>query len=102
MGLNISFNRQTASNAGLKFKTMCNGSDEDIAFHSNLDNENADPEFLEWLESESVCIRVPYTEFYVEDGGDEENIVVRANKWGRVYEPLTNWLKLNNIPWDEF
>lgn len=27
--------------------------------------------------------------------------IVRANKWGRVYEPLTTFLQLNSIEWGE-
>lgn len=35
------------------------------------------------------------------DEGDV-TIAVRANKWGDAYEPLTRWLKDNNIEWSEF
>ena len=31
----------------------------------------------------------------------ELRAMVRANKWGRLYDPLTTWLKEHNIAWVE-
>ena len=60
------------------------------------------PGYLDWLYAKEPCVRVPGMEHWVEDNGGGDNIVVRANKWGHTYAPLTQWLKANNIEWDEF
>jgi hypothetical protein len=106
MGLDVAFNRQAAINAGLQFKDLPNGDDADISFHQTMiDNEHvaADPEHLAWLKETTTCIQVPGQEFFVaDDGGAGEDVVVRANKWGRTYLPLTTWLKAKGIEWTEF
>jgi len=35
------------------------------------------------------------------DNNDKPLICVRANKWGRNYAPLTEWLSNNNIQYTE-
>ena len=109
MGLDISFNRKQALAAGLKVKLMRNGSDQDIALQEN--SQYDDPEYLAWLKREEEVIEIPSGELnlwgqhrYTDSGSspDHENFCIRANKWGSVYEPLTNWLKANNIDWSEF
>lgn len=98
MGLDVSFNREQAVAAGLKVFTDTNGDPKDIA---RARAANDDPDYLAWLQREEEFICIPGTERVVHtDSGDR--IIVRANKWGYVYEPLTNWLKANNIEWDEF
>jgi len=60
-----------------------------------------DDDYVQWCAQSSECIKVPGTDHYVSNDG-VRNIVVRANKWGRTYYPLTAWLTANNIPWEEF
>ena len=40
-------------------------------------------------------------EHWVNDEG-LDTYIVRANKWGRTYKPLTEWLTYNAIEWSEF
>ena len=96
MGLDIAFNRKAAIDAGLHLETMRRGSEEDIA------ETYIDPDHMAWLMEEITCIHVPFAQHLVEDDGDDERIIIRANKWGRTYHPLTMWLKLHGIEWDEF
>lgn len=49
----------------------------------------------------SYC-QVPKMEDWAECNYDNEQVVARANKWGRNYEPLTNFLHTNGITWSEF
>ena len=94
MGLDIAFNRQQAVEAGLII--------EMIAREGNY-SEDDDPEYIEWCKSVVECIQIPNRDHFVEnDSADELSIVVRANKWGHSYDPLTTWLKSNNIKWSEF
>jgi hypothetical protein len=79
MGLDVAFYRKQAISEGMKSKVERNGTDEDI----------------------DRFIRVPGMNHWVEDVGVDQ-VIVRANKWGHTYEPLTNWLKVNNIGWSEF
>jgi hypothetical protein len=98
MGLDISFNREQAIKAGLELVTLDHRHDlEDIS--TDLQD---DLDFMRWANEKVVCIKVPETGHLVEDDGVPEYITVRANKWGRTYYPLTDWLKANNIEWDEF
>ena len=108
MGLDIRFNRKQALAAGLKVKTMRNGSDEDIAIQEA--SQYDDPEYLAWLKREDEVIEIPDAALnswgqprYTDSGSspDHEHFSIRANKWGSIYEPLTNWLKANNIEWSE-
>lgn len=75
MGLDIAFNRKAALNAGL------------VVFLLRCGRE---------------YIQVPNAHYSVENNGVDIDIVVRANKWGSTYAPLTEWLKANNITWSEF
>jgi hypothetical protein len=100
MGLDVAFNRQAAIDAGLHFETLTNGTEDDVAYFSAL--PDADPEHLAWLKESTTCIQVPGQDYYVADDGGAEDVVVRANKWGRTYLPLTLWLKANGIEWTEF
>ncbi len=93
MGLDIGFNRAAAIAAGMEFKTIPNDGvfDEDDA-----------PDYIEWCKASTNCIKVPDTDWYISDDGVGESIVVRANKWGSSYAPLTAWLTKHNIEWSEF
>jgi hypothetical protein len=98
MGLDISFNRKQAENAGMEFSLRRNASLKTIA------DAIGDPDtgYLEWLKSSTNYLKVPNSEHYVSDDGDPACIIVRANKWGITYKPLTDWLTANRIEWHEF
>ena len=100
MGLDIAFNRKQAIEAGLVLTKERNGTDDAIARAKEL----GDTEYLKYLNGVSECVKVPGANHLVYSGGstDDIDIIVRANKWGRTYAPLTQWLKANNIEWSEF
>lgn len=100
MGLDIAFDRKKAVAAGISMKMIPNGDAESIA-RAEAD-ECPDPDYIAWLKAEELCVQVPGMEGWVSDDGVGTEIVVRANKWGQVYGPLTAWLRANNIQWDEF
>lgn len=98
MGLDVAFNRQQALNAGLKLVNESNGTSEQIA-EAMLEGDN---QYANWLAQTTEYIVCPENEYLVANGGVDGMIVVRANKWGQIYAPLTNWLIANNIQWSEF
>lgn len=98
MGLDIAFNREKALAAGLKVRMVVRGTEDDIA---KAKAEGEDQFYIDYLSKPTECIEVPGTDFLTDNDG-VDSIVVRANKWGRIYEPLTTWLKANNIEWSEF
>ena len=103
MGLDIHFNKEQAINAGLVIAIMPNGTAEEIA--EETASEYADQEYIAWLAQERQFIQVPNCNpvFYTEAQDSEQgDLIVRANKWGRVYAPLTDWLLANKIDWLEF
>lgn len=99
MGLDISFDRNKAFAAGMRFKIVPNGTEDDLR-RAHLYDESAD--YIQWLQESSECVIIPFTEAFVTNDGVGDRIIVRANKWGRNYLPLTLWLKHHNIEWDEF
>lgn len=99
MGLDISFDRNKALAAGLQTKIVRNGSDEDVRIATVW---GEDENYIQWLQESSECVIIPFTEALVTNDGVVDRIVVRANKWGKNYLPLTLWLKHHNIEWDEF
>lgn len=98
MGLDIAFNKAAAIAAGLKLSKSINGTEQSIAIAKSCGD---DPEYLAWLQKEIELVHVPGTEFVTDNGGVDD-IVIRANKWGQIYAPMTTWLKANNIEWSEF
>jgi hypothetical protein len=98
MGLDISFNREEAIKAGMETSAMRNGSDASIQL---AEEDEADGRYLEWLYEVQQVIRVPGMEHWVNDEG-LDTYIVRANKWGMTYKPLTEWLTYNAIEWSEF
>lgn len=114
MGMDVAFSRKDALEAGMQCVTVPNGSFNEIvdqaescAKYDYLTPDfkwNQEQAYLEWLCKEDQCIEVPGTNNIVADGGVDcsEDIIVRANRWGRVYEPLTRWLSENDITWTEF
>ena len=99
MGLDISFDRAKALAAGMEVRTVRNGDDHDYTIALEYES---DPEYIQWLQESSECVIIPFTDALVTNDGIGDTIVVRANKWGRNYLPLTRWLKHHNIEWDEF
>lgn len=99
MGLDIRFNRSEALAAGMEVRTVRNGDDHDIQIAQEYESV---PGYVAWLQESSECVIVPSTGALVTNDGIGDTIVVRANKWGRNYLPLTLWLKHHNIEWDEF
>lgn len=94
MGLDIAFNRMLAVDAGIEFDIIPNSDRTEF-------DDDEDPEYIAWCKESSECIRVPGMEHWVNNDGVDNEIVVRANKWGRTYAPLTAWLSANNIEWRE-
>lgn len=80
MGLDVAFNRKAALKAGLVIEIV----------------------WSEYAEDEEEIVAVPGCEHFVSNDGAGDNIVVRANKWGNTYAPLTEWLTEHSIPWSEF
>ena len=74
MGLDIAFRREEAVNAGMETATMDDGVN---------------------------VYRVPGMDAWGVDGGGESHVVTTANKWGRIYAPLTAWLRSKEIAWEE-
>ena len=94
MGLDLAFDRRKAKQAGLKFEIIPNDGSFD---------EDDDPAYIEWCKSSTECIQIPGCDWYVSnDASGDKSVIVRANKWGSTYAPLTNWLKEHNITWKEF
>lgn len=98
MGLDIAFNRKASEAAGIQTSIVRNGTDEEIA---QAIAEDADDGYVMWLKREVEVIHVPDIDLQVDVGG-EEDFILRVNKWGMVYEPLTQWLKSHGIAWREF
>ena len=100
MGLDIAFNRAQALKAGLVLtEPKPRGTEEEIQDAEMRD----DASYIQYLRTEEVLVQVPGTTgHYVSDDGPETTIIVRANKWGSTYEPLTKWLIEKNIKWSEF
>lgn len=99
MGLDLSINRIAAIEAGLQLSIQRNGTDVSIQVAKE---HNDDPDFIKWLETYIEVVHIPGTVLIVENTGTGDDIVIRANQWGRVYGPMTEWLKANNITWGEF
>lgn len=99
MGLDISFDRNKALTAGLQTKIVRNGTDEDVRIATVW---GEDEYYIQWLQESSECVIIPFTEALVTNDGIGNLIVLRANKWGDNYLPLTLWLKHHNIEWEEF
>lgn len=99
MGLDIAFNKQAALAAGLVLHKDVNGEPESI--ESALADPDADPDYVAWLQEEIDVLSVPDTNLLVRAYVDDDDISIRANKWGYVYAPMTQWLKAHNIEWAE-
>lgn len=98
MGLDISFNRTKAVEAGLVLIKERRGSEQEIAAIRAGD----DASYYRYLMEEVDFIKVPTLGSWVENSGVGNTIVIRANKWGYVYYPMTEWLTQHGITWGEF
>ena len=107
MGLDVRFNKAKALEAGLILEIKRRGSLRSIAEFKALPAVEKDPEYLKYLLNpvsiaSILCdVNRGWTSFEV-DGYADEYLFVRANKWGNLYAPLTEWLASHHITWDEF
>jgi hypothetical protein len=104
MGLDIKFNLVEAMVAGMVIHAETNGDKETIAIaeQGQADYPDAYPqEHLDWLKEVSIFGSLPDYPYSFMLDGIGTFVFVRANKWGELYEPLTTFLKSNNILWDE-
>lgn len=100
MGLDISFNREQAIAAGLQLNMLARSTEEEIA--EALQGPYAeDKDYIQYLQRVEEVVHIPGTEYVAENGG-VDTIVIRANKWGSIYGPITSWLRSHNIEWSEF
>lgn len=98
MGLDISFNKEEAVKAGLHlFLGEAPGTPERIA----AAYAEGDPGYAVWLGEAPLCMDVPTMDYCVVYGEAWGKVFIRANKWGRTYTPITEWLKSHGIPWEE-
>lgn len=98
MGLDVAFDRKQALAAGMIMSTQTNGTEEEIQ-QAEAGGSSAD--YVAWLKEGNDFVQLPGMSSWLHDGGVGEHVVVRANKHGAVYHPLTYWLKANNISWTE-
>lgn len=99
MGLDIGFNKAAAVEAGMTFFNSRNGSAQEI---EDAVDRGCDEGFINWLREAVVVINVPNAPLSVVVSEYDGKWSCRANQWGRVYDPLTQWLKANKIQWSEF
>ena len=93
MGLDVSFDGKKAVDNGMLVELYRPGYLDEI----NADYPASARNFMYLLhvpDSGGICTDVEIT--------DDGSFIVRANKWGHVYEPLTTWLKQHEIEWGEF
>lgn len=95
MGLDIAFDRKAAIDAGIALRKDTRT--DPIEWADAIDKDH-----LRWMQEEIECIRVPGMGHWAENAGADTEIIVRANKWGNTYAPLTDWLSKHQITWSEF
>ena len=101
MGLDIAFSTKAALDAGAEIS---------LYRPDYMDEMNADiiatggkPANFEYLmKIEHQWSGRDDDSHFVQVSVNNDNICVRANKWGNTYTPLTAWLKQNDIEWSEF
>jgi hypothetical protein len=98
MGLDISFDRKQAIAAGMQFVDATNGSA--MCIQDAIDNE-CDADYITWLQESTRFVTIPNLGLLRTDDGNADTVIIRANKWGNAYTPLTQWLAENNIEWNE-
>lgn len=110
MGLDISFNKAQAVQAGLVLRVERNGDAQQVA-QAEAEERNGDgqPGYAAWLDTEIQIMEVPGADHSVHahdgwtevDGEEVDILFVRANRWGSTFLPLTTWLDDNGIDWSE-
>lgn len=106
MGLDVVFTAGDAIKAGAHFFMLPNGTVEEVARALAEGN----PSEAEWLQEQRCYMDIgagrsdePHIfEVYNKWPSPEDRIDVRANKWGRSYAPLTEWMRKHNIEWEEW
>lgn len=100
MGLDVQFNITKAVEAGLILRDQANGSPEELALASK---QEASPDYIAWLMEVETVMEVPNRDgIYIHAEIHADSIIVRANKWGLTYIPLTDWLREHSITWEEY
>lgn len=100
MGLDISFDKHKAQQAGLEIDYEPNGSAAEIAAAKpGKDAGWFEISHYEWLQEAVQVAHFAGLVVPVDEVGT--SLVIRANKWGSVYAPLTQWLRSKGIPWSE-
>ena len=98
MGLDIAFDRNEAIAAGMDVKHERNGSDGAIQEELTLLNEgNGDARHLAWLQEHTTIVKLPNIDWWLVDGGNKTETVVRANRWGDSFAPVMAFLTMNKI-----
>lgn len=97
MGLDIAFSRAAALGAGCTIEVSRIGTDRE----ADAALAEGDHMMAVYYRTTQHLLKVPGIEWHL-DAGCGEDCVVRANKWGVVYAPLTAWLKSHGIEWTEF
>jgi hypothetical protein len=95
MGLDISFNKEKAMSAGMKFSIEPNGDEEDL----ERAKDDPDPGYIAWLKDSTLFYKIDTYPYYRDCYEYDGNITTKA---GRIYKILTKFLTDNNITWDEF
>jgi hypothetical protein len=107
MGLDIKFNLSEVVRAGMAIHAEVNGTlaERKIAEQQYAEEPcEANQRYIDWLKEFSMIGNIPnYIHSFSIDITDAPNgnAYVRANKWGSLYEPLTDFLMANDILWDE-
>ena len=103
MGLDISFSKQQAVEAGLHlFVGEPNGCPQSV----QEAEDNEDWGYAKWLGERPTLMDIPNTdhcvEYYESSGARSHPLLfIRANRWGNTFYPITEWLTSHNITWEE-
>ena len=107
MGLDITFNLRKAQKAGLVMTTNRRFTEAEIEEAKSFLKEpltGQDLEYLEWMKGEETvgqlddCV-YPFVIDVWTTGGGIEMGTVRANEWGNLHKPLTEFLGNADIPY---
>ena len=106
MGLDIAFNKWCADDAGIETTTFLNSNNDQVVdelIHRLINGcFTYGDDYFDWMLDITICIRAPGMDHWVaQDGLGDVDYIVRANKWGITYYPLTTWLEQEGISWVE-
>jgi hypothetical protein len=104
MGLDITFDWQQASRAGLTYTVDRNGTNAEIrtAKEEYGEYKYGDADYVNWLKKFTNLLAVPTTDILTPVSLIDGQAHVSANKCDKVYAPLTEFLAEHNIPWEEY